>query len=177
MGWIKEFGQEYEIPQSILSLLKDGITKDMSWHNDSAPSFGVYLDRKDRDGDKSHDLDIRIFVEHPKPDEREHHGGDRYMVDVLENGSLVDQNFGNDVRAAIQWYRLALVNFLTPKDFYNAIKNWSMSKLDDWYEENVGYSPKKDDPILGVEALRETVAELMWLRNGGSEDALKKGRK
>ncbi len=178
MGWIKEFGSEYDIPKAVLKLLDDGITKDMSWHNDLAPSFGIYLEKKDRDGDPKHDLDLRLFVEHPDASQREERGSDRYTVTIAENGELSSEDYTtSDVHDAIRQYKLALTNFLTPTNFFNTIAKWSKDKLNDWYEANVGYRPSKDHPPITADEIRHLVAGALWLQYGGSEAALdpKKG--
>lgn len=50
---------DIEMPEAILELVKDGTLKDMSWHNDVAPSFEV--------GDGS----IVLWVDHQDPSKRE----------------------------------------------------------------------------------------------------------
>jgi hypothetical protein len=66
--WIDEFGEEYDIPNEILHI--EGI-EDHSWHNDTCPSFGLY---------DSLGTFLRIWVEHPDPDQREFASGSRFGV-------------------------------------------------------------------------------------------------
>ena len=59
--WVTEFGADYDVPDAIAAL------GDRSWHNDACPSFG------DLEGD------VRVWVEHPDPGQRES-GGPRFAV-------------------------------------------------------------------------------------------------
>jgi hypothetical protein len=74
----------------------------MSWKNDAAPSFGVY--------DEDTDVAVRLWVDHPDPEQREN-WGPRFAVTVtLADGSVADEETveTDDVNEAIEaWERLA----------------------------------------------------------------------
>lgn len=72
MGWIGEHGPDYEVPGLIDFMVGLDILKDMSWHNDAAPSFGV--DDPEREG-----RGVRLWVDHPVLSQREV-GGKRFIV-------------------------------------------------------------------------------------------------
>ena len=70
-----EFGDKYEIPGFITWLVKNRYLEDMSWHNDTSPSFGVTGNIR---GTNSQG-EVRIFVEHPFQSHRQYQGK-RFMV-------------------------------------------------------------------------------------------------
>lgn len=86
MGWATAFGSEYDVPKAIKRMVEIGMLKDMSFKNDSAPSFGYSDDEKD--------LIVRIWVEHPDEGKREL-GGKRYAVSV-EKGGASEDHFSTD---------------------------------------------------------------------------------
>lgn len=59
--WPEEFPSSYRVPRDIERLAMSGIVEDMSWRNDSSPSFGVKL--KDKNW-------VRLWIEHPDPQRR-----------------------------------------------------------------------------------------------------------
>lgn len=61
MGWREEHGEDYDVPEQITKI--EGV-RDLSWHNDVAPSFGVEDD----------DVSVRLWAEHPDEDRREYPG-------------------------------------------------------------------------------------------------------
>jgi hypothetical protein len=71
MSWEYEHGPEFQVP----ALISDALP-DQSWHNDVCPSFGVEL----HEGPESDIHDLRLWVEHPDPDQRENLAGYRYAV-------------------------------------------------------------------------------------------------
>lgn len=66
--WIAEKGDEFDVPDVIAKA--EGI-EDMSWKNDTCPSFGLEL------GD---DIIVRIWVDHPDRDQRENDTEHRFHV-------------------------------------------------------------------------------------------------
>jgi|SRR6187402_2495011 len=65
--WVKEFGRSYDVPVEVTSHPK---LVDLSWHNDTSPSFGI-------DGK---DTALRLWVAHVDPQMRDIAGGKRFMV-------------------------------------------------------------------------------------------------
>lgn len=112
MGWRKEFGEEYQVPQDIEDLTKHGVTRDLSWHNDSSPSFGFVRDVVG----KPH-LDIRLWVEHPDVDKREF-GPDssRYGVQVFGDDKVLDSKSFRTPQPAIKFYKEMLIKHLDTSD-------------------------------------------------------------
>lgn len=71
MHWLDEFGPEFDCPDEITTL--EGV-EDLSWHNDTCPSFGrAWLDGE---------LTVRCWTDHPDPDKREMSALCRYSVVV-----------------------------------------------------------------------------------------------
>ena len=68
MSYLTEFEDIFEIPSVIRDA--EGI-EDMSWHNDTCPSFGREL----RDGSV-----IKIFCEHPDPEQRDSGSDGQFIV-------------------------------------------------------------------------------------------------
>lgn len=105
MTWESEFGAEYALTPVLDVILAAGLV-DLSWHNDSSPSFGrVVAD--------SHDL--RLWAEHPDPEQREHQH--RYAVNYtawdepvagLPLSEDADLYTGDDLTAALAAYADAL---------------------------------------------------------------------
>ncbi len=63
--WIAEFGAEYAVPALVTDTLED-----LSWHNDICPSFttkGIAAN----DPTYHEGVDVRLWVDHPDPQERE----------------------------------------------------------------------------------------------------------
>jgi hypothetical protein len=82
-----EFGSRYEIPGFIIWLVKNRYLEDMSWHNDSAPSFGVTGDIKGTKGSSggTSQGETRIFVEHPLQSFREFQGKRFGVMTAVDN--------------------------------------------------------------------------------------------
>ena len=97
MSWKAEHGLDFEVPGAILHLVKKGVLKDFSWHNDVAPSFGLAL--PDRD-----DYGLRIWVDHPIKSLRETMGL-RYLVQEGEFGSEADfEEATDDLEEALRLF-------------------------------------------------------------------------
>lgn len=64
--WIKEFGIHYHVPIEVNTLIGNGILDDISWHNDTAPSFTHVNDEAQEECTFP-----RLWVEHLNPAERE----------------------------------------------------------------------------------------------------------
>ena len=73
MTWDAEFGPYYEVPGFLPFLVRKKIVEDMSWHNDVAPSFGLYSEQGKTE------REIRLWVDHPFKSQREV-GGTRFWV-------------------------------------------------------------------------------------------------
>lgn len=69
--WRSEFGDEWDVP-AIPDLV------DESWHNDACPSFGSADKLVDPPTRDVHDL--RLWVEHPDPEQREVAEAGRFTV-------------------------------------------------------------------------------------------------
>lgn len=65
--WIKEHGRDYAVPTEILKRVD---LEDMSWHNDTSPSFGREIA----------ETTLRIWVEHPDVAMREREDAKRFTV-------------------------------------------------------------------------------------------------
>src|SRR5262245_56752308 len=65
-----QFDADYAVPTAIMRLVDTGQLTDMSWHDDVCPSF-CPADVKDDS--------IRLWVDHPDPQQREL-GGKRYKI-------------------------------------------------------------------------------------------------
>lgn len=105
---VLEFGEAYAVPSPIDDLVRLGYIKDLSHHNDACPSFGVW-----RDGSNKHsgeDREVRLWVEHPDPAQRETDGGDgfgRFNVTHPGNQYLAPVTT-DDLGVALIWLDLAL---------------------------------------------------------------------
>jgi hypothetical protein len=103
MSWLSEFGSEYAVPESILRREAAGLLNDVSWHNDTAPSFeivGAPLPHEEVEENT-----WRISVEHPDPYQREIEGP-RFVVlgpDYDYDGNLLDFFETDNVRELWPW--------------------------------------------------------------------------
>jgi hypothetical protein len=102
MDWKTEFGTDYDIPAAILALVESEQATDLSWHNDTAPSFGLVNET----------ADLRIAVEHPDPTRRELEGGARFIVTMLSRNGITERYLDNALEAAAAY--LALYVTLEP---------------------------------------------------------------
>jgi len=105
MSWQWEHGAEYAVPDEILNAAD---LADLSWRNDTCPSFG----RTVTDPVSGDAHDVRLWVEHPDPEQRESGGlGERFVVNyqpwsavpvvgltIVDYGDLYA---GDDVHAAL----------------------------------------------------------------------------
>ncbi len=71
MGWRSEFGDAWEPPKEIAQL--EGVD-DMSWHNDTMPSFGKEVG--------SRGTIVRVWSDHPEQEQRESGSDKRFNVTV-----------------------------------------------------------------------------------------------
>ena len=74
--WLREFGADYAVPDR---LTNDPTLVDLSWHNDIAPSFTT-LGLNNNDPDYHAGVDVRLWIEHPDPAQRENPGTSRIWV-------------------------------------------------------------------------------------------------
>lgn len=86
--WEKEHGPEYDVPSIVQALVDRKVLEDISWHNDSAPSFAI-LDPNNED------YGIRLWVEHPIKSRREMEGP-RFGVQLGELASEADDEISTD---------------------------------------------------------------------------------
>ena len=95
MPWEREFGAEYAVPEEILRHVRTGALRDLSWHNDACPSFGVPR----ADGTER----ARVWVEHPVPNDREDPRDPRFIVCIYDEGgdALGAIYLGDDVDLAL----------------------------------------------------------------------------
>lgn len=98
--WRCEFGEAFAPPAEIQALVDSGEAEDISWHNDCAPAFGLL----DTVGDEV----VRIWFDHPDPQERENDGDVpmRYAVTMRAgqwNAETVLET--NDAKEAVAKYR------------------------------------------------------------------------
>jgi len=104
-NWLKEFDAQWDVPQPIEAIAGWERCSDLSWHNDTAPSFGWINEDDAQEW-------IRLWVNHPDPDQREF-DCERYQVihcfgDVNGVEDTVAHYEGSDVDAAIDCFRKAL---------------------------------------------------------------------
>jgi hypothetical protein len=82
MGWRTEFGGrsvDFDVPESIIRL--EGL-EDMSWKNDTCPSFGTQV--------MPDEIELRIWCEAPEPDDRQSGFEQRFMVQAYTHGTRTD---------------------------------------------------------------------------------------
>lgn len=101
--WESLFGEDWDVPQEFLNM--PGMV-DLSDRNHAAPSFGWVLTDPD-DGRGWDWTAVRIWVDHPDPDSREHGQDDRFAVSV----ETEDEN----IKGALQ---KANIEELTEQGFY-----------------------------------------------------------
>jgi hypothetical protein len=96
VSWKDEHGKDFEVPGLINHMVKLGILKDISWHNDMKPRFVI----EDPDDDGS---GVTIWVDHPIQSERELQGeGPRFHVTAGEIvGDSIDELETDDLEKAI----------------------------------------------------------------------------
>ena len=92
--WIAEFGSAYDVPPDVRDLVEAGALRDVSWHNDTAPSFVRGDDMEDADADESNCR--KLWVEHIDPMMRE---DTRFRFAVTVDCDTLYQ--GDDLNAAI----------------------------------------------------------------------------
>jgi hypothetical protein len=86
--WEKEHGPEYDIPSLIGHLVEKKVLQDISWHNDSAPSFAILAPNNEEYG-------IRLWVDHPIKSMRETEN-ERFAVQLGQLGSESDEEISTD---------------------------------------------------------------------------------
>lgn len=98
-GWRAEFPGGFEVPGFIEYLVRKKLLLDMSWHNDTMPSFGLmgirpgrkHWDPRTPMSQQDPELDIRLWVDHPFKEYREV-GGKRFSVMVGEYGTAPEDS-------------------------------------------------------------------------------------
>jgi hypothetical protein len=83
-----EHGSGFQVPSEVTN---DPDLIDISWHNDVCPSFACKADDPDEP--------IRLWVNHPDPEQREYDRAERFLVTDAESELLYE---GEDIRAALQ---------------------------------------------------------------------------
>lgn len=68
---LTEFPADFAVPAELLALVAAGKLVDTSWGDDCSPSF--------RPADCP-DCSIRLWVDHPDPEQREHGTGSRFWI-------------------------------------------------------------------------------------------------
>jgi len=101
--WVREHGADYDVPNEIQRLVREGEATDASWHNDIAPHFEI----PGRNG-----YIVGIWVQHPDPDQRESGSYEkRFGVEVTNpSGSMKDDGFmfeTDDARKAVAFAQRA----------------------------------------------------------------------
>jgi hypothetical protein len=98
--WRSEFSDEFAVPSEIEALVAAGELADLSWHNDTCPSFGW---SSDRDSEQ----DLRIWVDHPEEGKRERFNDrvDRFMTLWTVSCSIQAEFRTDNVQTAIARYR------------------------------------------------------------------------
>lgn len=112
-GWRHEHGDVYDVPTEILRV--EGI-EDLSWHNDTCPSFGAQI------GVGGDLLRLRIWVDHPDPDQRDMGWPRFYVVGeswnddgaaILDAAGVPDSHGDNDEGVHTDDVAVAVVTFLS----------------------------------------------------------------
>jgi hypothetical protein len=103
-----EFGKGYRIPPVVAELVRLRHIEDLSHHNDACPSFGAF--RSGTDKHSGEDQEVRLWVEHPKPEQREITGGDGVgRFNVTHPGNRYKRPMNTtDIGIALIWLDLAL---------------------------------------------------------------------
>lgn len=91
--WVREFDEAYDVPAIVSDTLPD-----MSWHNDTCPSFGYFSSTADSE------RAVRLWVEHPDRTERETgENSARFTVIVYgDSGDTFTGHEGDDVTEALR---------------------------------------------------------------------------
>lgn len=126
MSWKMEHGKDFEVPGLIEYMVKEGILKDISWHNDTKPRFVI----EDPDDEES---GITIWVDHPISSERELGEGPRFHVqagELMSDG--VDEFETDDLEKAITTaleYAEKHISKAPRVHFDNLVKAWVKSTV------------------------------------------------
>lgn len=83
--WQEEFSKEWAVDPRIMSLVRQDVLEETSWHNDVSPSFGGRL--------KNGKL-LRLWVEHPNVHRRESGSPYRYLL-------VIQPDFGENIEETI----------------------------------------------------------------------------
>jgi hypothetical protein len=105
MSWDREFPPEYEPHPGIVRIVDLGWAQDMSWHNDTAPSFGLAFPDETL---------IRIWSHPENPEDREEPEWPRFLVskEGPPSGEFVTLIDTDDAGEAILEYRRAIEPYL-----------------------------------------------------------------
>lgn len=98
------------MPSPIDDLVRLGYIEDLSHHNDAAPSFGAWRAGPKKRGSDDDDEEVRLWVEHPDPAQRETDGGDGFgRFNVIHPGNrYLAPVTTDDLGVALIWLDLAL---------------------------------------------------------------------
>lgn len=127
MSWKNEHGKDFEVPGLIDYMVKEGILKDISWHNDTKPRFII----EDPDDEES---GVTIWVDHPIQSERELQGeGPRFHIQAGEIvGESIDEIETDDLEKAITTaleYAERHINKAPRTHFDKLVKAWVKSTV------------------------------------------------
>lgn len=93
--WKTEFDTGYSVPAEICQLVDSGQLEDVSWHNDTCPSFA-------RADVPVEDKDLRLWVDHANPYQREVETNNRFTVTVQGDDYYHCLYDGDDVSEALR---------------------------------------------------------------------------
>jgi hypothetical protein len=93
MSWTTEHGAQYEVPEAVLTLVREGLAIDDSWHNDSCPRF------------RNEAREVSFWVEHPDPNRRET-DGPRFLVMFDEDYPFYSVVWTDELSEAVAAFRL-----------------------------------------------------------------------
>ena len=138
--WQKEHGFDYDIPAAVEFLVDKKVLEDVSWHNDTAPSFHIADPNQDNYG-------IRLWVDHPFSGNRDRDEGHRFAVqlgefsgesdDEIETSELqdaltrlfkyaLDSKFdGTEIRSQPWWEE-----GLDPSELFSAFKDYYAEEME-----------------------------------------------
>ena len=124
MSWKAEHGKDYEVPSLIEFMVKKGILKDISWHNDTMPRFIIEDPENEENG-------VCIWVDHPLGSKREAGPGPRFGVMVGPLGSEADEEDETDdleeaINTALEYAEKHYPSW-HPIEFDDLVDEWKKS--------------------------------------------------
>jgi len=125
MGWLEEFGPDYEVPGLIDFMVREGIVEDLSWQNDASPSFAVKDPQDEGRG-------VRLWVAHPVMSLREFESK-RFLVEQGEFAGETEWELDtNDLEEAVTAFLRRAEKHMPPDrrpHFDGLVREWRKSAV------------------------------------------------